>query len=155
MTVWRQPEAPFICIRPIPLSCTLRNSAFGLRVRVISRHTYIHTSKKFHFEKWISRTNNNYLMWSWKWKCLYYWRQPLSLGGPQGRYTIHTMLCNSSLVVPKWFLYKAQYWFFHFKAQGNNSSWKFRINFCKDRFQLNKTITIRIIISKLFVMIQW
>ena len=35
--------------------------------------------------------------------------QPLSLGGPQGRYTIHTMLCNSSLVVPKWFLYKAQY----------------------------------------------
>ena len=40
MTVWRQPEAPLICIRPIPLSCTLRNSAFGLRVRVISRHTY-------------------------------------------------------------------------------------------------------------------
>ena len=26
---------------------------------------------------------------------------PLSLGGPQGRYTTHTMLCNSSLVVPK------------------------------------------------------
>ena len=41
MTVWRQPEAPFICIRPIPLSCALRNSAFGLRVRVISKHTYI------------------------------------------------------------------------------------------------------------------
>ena len=33
-------RAPFICIRPIPLSCALRNSAFGLRVRVISRHTY-------------------------------------------------------------------------------------------------------------------
>ena len=28
-----------ICIRPIPLSCTLRNSAFGLQVRVISRHS--------------------------------------------------------------------------------------------------------------------
>ena len=84
----------------------------------------------------------------------YHLRQPLSLGGPQERYTIHTMLCNYSLVVPKWFLYKAWYWFFHFKAQGNNSSWKFRINCCKDWFQLNKTITIRIIINKLFVMIQ-
>ena len=41
MTVWRQSEAPFICIRPIPLSCALRNSAFGLQVRVISRHTYV------------------------------------------------------------------------------------------------------------------
>ena len=40
MTVRQQPEAPFICIMPIPLSCALRNSAFGLRVRVISRHTY-------------------------------------------------------------------------------------------------------------------
>ena len=35
-------EAPFTCIRPIPLSCALRNSAFGLQVRVISRqYTYI------------------------------------------------------------------------------------------------------------------
>ena len=34
-------EAPFICIWPIPLSCALPNSAFGLPVRVISRqHTY-------------------------------------------------------------------------------------------------------------------
>ena len=40
VTVWQQPEAPFICIRPIPLSCALRNPAFGLRVKVISRHTY-------------------------------------------------------------------------------------------------------------------
>ena len=40
MTVWRQPEAPFVCIRPIPLGCALCNPAFGLRVRVISRHTY-------------------------------------------------------------------------------------------------------------------
>ena len=62
---------------------------------------------------------------------------------------------DSSLVVPKWFLYKARYWFFHFQAQGNNSSWRFRINYCKDWFQLNKTTTARIIISKLFVMIQW
>ena len=46
MIVWRQPGAPFICIQPIPLSCTLRNSAFGLQVRVISRHTYIHTERK-------------------------------------------------------------------------------------------------------------
>ena len=43
MTVWRQPGAPFTCILRIPLSCAPRNSAFGLRVRVISRHTYIHT----------------------------------------------------------------------------------------------------------------
>ena len=85
----------------------------------------------------------------------YHWRQPSSLGGPQERYTNHTMLCNSSLVLPKWFLYNARYWFFRFKAQGNNSSWKFRINYCKDGFQLNKTMTIGIIISKLFVMIQW
>ena len=41
MTAWRQPGVPFICIWPVPLSCALRNSAFGLRVRVISRHTYI------------------------------------------------------------------------------------------------------------------
>ena len=39
----------------------------------------------------------------------YHLRQPSSLGGPQERYTIHTMLCNCSLVVPKWFLYKAWY----------------------------------------------
>ena len=37
MAVWRLPEAPFTCIQPIPLSCALRNSAFGLQVRVISR----------------------------------------------------------------------------------------------------------------------
>ena len=37
MAVWRLPEAPFTCNRPIPLSCALRNSAFGLQVRVISR----------------------------------------------------------------------------------------------------------------------
>ena len=36
MVVWRLPEAPFTCIRPISLSCALRNSAFGLQVRVIS-----------------------------------------------------------------------------------------------------------------------
>ena len=47
MTVWRQPEAPFICIRPIPVNCALRNSASGLRVRVISRHTYIHLNDFF------------------------------------------------------------------------------------------------------------
>ena len=42
MAVWRLQEAPFTCIRPIPLSCALRNSAFGLQVRVISRqYTYI------------------------------------------------------------------------------------------------------------------
>ena len=41
MAVWRLPEALFTCIRPIPLSCTLHNSAFGLQVRVISRqYTY-------------------------------------------------------------------------------------------------------------------
>ena len=40
MTVWQQPEAPFKCIWPIPLSCALRNPAFGLQLRVISRHTY-------------------------------------------------------------------------------------------------------------------
>jgi len=40
MTVWQQPEAPFMCIQPILWSCTRGNSAFGLRVRVISRHTY-------------------------------------------------------------------------------------------------------------------
>ena len=39
MAVWRLPEAPFTCIRPIPLSCALRNSAFGLQVRVISRYS--------------------------------------------------------------------------------------------------------------------
>ena len=43
MTVWRQPKAPFICIRLIPLSCALHNSAFGLRVRVTSRRTCIQT----------------------------------------------------------------------------------------------------------------
>ena len=54
MTVWRQPEAPFICIRPIPLSCALRNSAFGLRVRVIfSRHTY-----KSHIGRELARANS-------------------------------------------------------------------------------------------------
>ena len=37
MAVWRLPEAPFTCIQPIPLSCALRNSAFGLQVRVIRR----------------------------------------------------------------------------------------------------------------------
>ena len=43
MTVWRLPEAPFTCIQPIPLSCALRNSAFGLQVRVISRqYIYIY-----------------------------------------------------------------------------------------------------------------
>lgn len=41
MAVWRQPEVPFICIRPTPLSSALRNSAFRLRVRVIRKHTYI------------------------------------------------------------------------------------------------------------------
>ena len=29
--------APFTCMRPIPLSCALRNLAFGLQVRVISK----------------------------------------------------------------------------------------------------------------------
>ena len=46
MAVWRQTEVPFTCIRSILLSCALRNSAFGLQVRVISRqytHTYIYT----------------------------------------------------------------------------------------------------------------
>ena len=37
MAAWRLPEAPFTSIWPIPLSCALRNSAFGLQVRVISR----------------------------------------------------------------------------------------------------------------------
>ena len=36
MTVWRQPETPFKCIRPILLRCALRNSAFALRVRTKS-----------------------------------------------------------------------------------------------------------------------
>ena len=41
MAVWQLPEALFTCIRPIPLSCTLHNSAFGLQVRVIStQYTY-------------------------------------------------------------------------------------------------------------------
>ena len=31
MAVWRLPEAPFTCIQSIPLSCALRNSAFGLQ----------------------------------------------------------------------------------------------------------------------------
>ena len=52
-----------------------------------------------------------------RWRCLYHWRQPSSLGGPQGRCTIHTMLCNSSLVVPKWFLYIARYWFITLKPR--------------------------------------
>ena len=44
MAVWRQPEAPLICVRPIPLSCALSNSAFSLQGRVISRHIHsIHT----------------------------------------------------------------------------------------------------------------
>ena len=50
MAVWRQPEAPLIGIRPIPLSCALRNSAFGPQGMVISRqytHTqYTHTRGK-------------------------------------------------------------------------------------------------------------
>ena len=52
-TVWRQPEVPFICIRPIPLSCALRNSAFGLRVRDLQnyRHTYIYIHAMIKFSK--------------------------------------------------------------------------------------------------------
>ena len=34
-------ETPFTCIRPIQLSCALRNSDFRLQVRVISRHYYL------------------------------------------------------------------------------------------------------------------
>ena len=37
MAVWRLRGVPFTCIQPIPLSCALRNSAFGLQVRVIRR----------------------------------------------------------------------------------------------------------------------
>ena len=62
MTVWRQPEAPFICIRPIPLSCTLRNSAFGLRVRVISRHTYRDTEYKNWLEEF-KDVNDKRVLW--------------------------------------------------------------------------------------------
>ena len=46
MAVWRLPEAPFTCIQRILLSCTLRNSAFGVQVRVISRQ---YTSVMFIF----------------------------------------------------------------------------------------------------------
>ena len=84
-------------------------------------------------------------------------RQPSSLGGPQERYTIHTMLCNCSLVVPKWFLYKAWYWFcFTLKPRETIFPENLGLTVAKTGSKLlNKTITIRIIINKLFVMIQW
>ena len=59
-------------------------------------------------------------MWSYNWKSLYHWRKPSSLGGQSGRYTIHTMLCCSSLAAPQWLLQKAWNRFFHFKIWGNN-----------------------------------
>ena len=50
MAVWRQPEAPLICVRPIPLSCALSNSAFSLQGRVISTQ-YTHTQYTHSREK--------------------------------------------------------------------------------------------------------
>ena len=44
MAVWRLPEALFTCIRPIPLSCTLHNSAFGLQVKGDNSRQYTYNT---------------------------------------------------------------------------------------------------------------
>ena len=43
-------RVPFTCIRPIPLSCALGISAFGLQVRVISRQ-YTNTNTNTNEQK--------------------------------------------------------------------------------------------------------
>jgi len=62
MTVWQQPEVPFICIQPIPLSCALRNSAFGLRVKGDQHtHTYMQEGKPVaHASKSLSPAEQDY-----------------------------------------------------------------------------------------------
>ena len=57
-------RAPFTCIRPIPLSCALRNSAFGLQVRVISRQytvLYYYTFKNNLFTTVLKLTLDRFL----------------------------------------------------------------------------------------------
>jgi len=50
------PRQLVICIRPIPLSCALCNSALGLQVRVINRQTYNYLQMRRHVtEKTTSR----------------------------------------------------------------------------------------------------
>ena len=87
MTVWRQPEAPLICIRPIPLSCALSNSACNLQGRVISRQ-YTHTQYTH------SRGKNSSLrraigvcvlqLQIWTCRCLHSWTPFCTIAKTQG-----------------------------------------------------------------------